>query len=153
MDLNNSQDYFTIKYASLMTYLNYLFFYPIIQRVQTAIHVRTGHPLSITRMPPNNMTMVRAEVKGVHTMYLVCRVYNSYWFYSTRFPSSRLASPLIPSFIFRYVHIKSRAGPVTEISVASHCRLKFSPYEHFASLGHRDETFLTNYLLLSLLTV
>ena len=57
-----------------------------------------------------------------------------------------LASPLFPSLKFRCVHMRGRAGPVTEISVfateISVTGMKIFPYEH-SSPGDRDETFLT----------
>ena len=45
-----------------------------------------------------------------------------------------LASPLFPSLKFRCVHMRGRAGPVTEISVfateISVTGMKIFPYEH-----------------------
>ena len=55
-----------------------------------------------------------------------------------------LASPLFPSLKFRCVHMRGRAGPVTEISVfateISVTGMKIFPYEQ-SSPG--NETFLT----------
>jgi len=52
-------------------------------------------------------------------------------------------APLFPSWKYRCVHMRSRAGSVTEISVfatVSVTGMKIFPYEHF-SPGNRDETF------------